>query len=99
MPKNSIWRSPERLYLTKDGAAARVTDPDIASLLVTKGGELPVARAVELGLVTEAGKPGPRAKELDLGEAPAEEADAADEPPASGVVMPPHRKGGGAPAK
>lgn len=54
--------SDKRLYLTRDGKVVGEEDPDRYELLVAEGGQLPLARARELGL---AGEPAsaPRAAE------------------------------------
>ena len=50
----TLWRSSKRLYLDKDGAV--VKDPkkqEPVKLLVAANGEIPLAQAQALGLVTE----------------------------------------------
>lgn len=61
-----IWVSDRRLYLDAGGQVVEEGDPTRASLLVPVGGKLPMARALELGLVKEASesdKPAKAAKE------------------------------------
>lgn len=59
--------SEERLYLTKDGKVVGEDDPDRHELLVAEGGQIPFARAKELGLVSgDGGDLGARAASADL---------------------------------
>jgi hypothetical protein len=67
---SNVWTASERLYLTKDGRAVKADDPDRASLLVPAGGTLPLERARELGLVTDAAQAEPVAEPNPIKRAP-----------------------------
>jgi len=80
----ATWRSSERLYLDSKGGVVRHGDPDAQVLLVAEGGEIPLQRAQELGLVVEAtGEPEETVK-VDL---PALAAEAGMELVAKGMVQ------------
>lgn len=46
----ATWTSPERLYLTEQGAVVKHGDPAAATLLVAAGGQIPLDQALGLGL-------------------------------------------------
>jgi hypothetical protein len=48
-----MWTSDRRLYRDAEGNVVEATDPSKQSLLVGKGGTLPLDQARELGLVDE----------------------------------------------
>lgn len=50
-----VFESDERLYLDGEGKVVKADDPNRKSLLVGKGGTIPLARARELGLAGEDG--------------------------------------------
>lgn len=52
----AFWTSPERLCVTADGRVTDQDDPEAVSLLVAKGGQLPIATARRYGLVAEPGE-------------------------------------------
>lgn len=58
---------PERLYKTKDGEVVLEDDPEANSLFKRAGDDIPMAEAIELGLVTkeEPVKEKPAAKQAD----------------------------------
>lgn len=66
MPK-AMWTSDRRLFLTADGRAVEASDPTKARLLVSAGGQIPLAQAEALGLVAPAAPAEPKAR----GKAPA----------------------------
>ena len=47
----AMWTSPARLCVTADGELCDELDPRAVRLLVSKGGQLPVAEAARYGLV------------------------------------------------
>ena len=65
------WVADRRLYLDKDGKVVEADDPARATLLVGVGGIVPAADAERYGL---------------MGDAPAVETRALDEPPATKAV-------------
>lgn len=102
----TLWTSPARLCVTEDGSRAVIeTDTEAARVLVTRGGQIDLERAVALGIAYEDGSPGPRLVELGLVAAPARvdpEPAPLPEPvpsepvtPAGGFHMPPARRRGG----
>ena len=48
-----VYESDERLYLDSEGKVVKADDPNRKTLLVGKGGTIPVERARELGLIGE----------------------------------------------
>jgi hypothetical protein len=65
--------SDRRLYLDADGNVVEAGDPAAATLLVGEGGNLPLARAEELGLVGEKAE---KARSARAAKAEAEKAEA-----------------------
>lgn len=53
-PKRGYWEATERLYLTEEGEVVGHSDPRKLTLLVPKGGRLPIGQAEALGLTREA---------------------------------------------
>lgn len=52
----AFWKSPDRLCVTADGRVTSEDDPEAESLLVAKGGQLPIAVARRYGLVSDPGE-------------------------------------------
>jgi len=48
-----MWTSERRLYLDKAGNVVEADDPTRTSLLVSAGGQIPLAQARALGLVRD----------------------------------------------
>ena len=48
---SNMWTSDRRLYLDKDGNVVEADDPSRVSLLVAKGGTVPLIDAERYGLV------------------------------------------------
>jgi len=63
------WVSPERYYLTKDGRVVGNKDPEKLTLLVAKGGVLPLETAKQYGLTntgTEAAETTPTSQVVSV---------------------------------
>jgi hypothetical protein len=52
--KNSLWTSPERLYVNAAGEIVKADDPSRVKLVCAAGARIPMSEAVRLGLVTPA---------------------------------------------
>ena len=57
-----VYTADERLYLDAEGKVVKAADPGATTLLVPAGGDLPIERAQELGLVKQAAKPADKAR-------------------------------------